>query len=302
MPATPFPPARFETARPSDLALIRALYGLTEGFFGRGYRFAMRRVASRLAGKTATMVFEDGSRFAFPLDDAYWNRLAAAAFAYEPEIAWVLRKCAALDYTFIDAGANFGFWSVIASSRAFGSKRVLAIEASAETFAVLQRNCAANGGRFETFKNAIFDKDDVDLSFSTGHHTARQLNGGTAGETVRTITLDTLASRAGVDLGKPVIVKLDVEGADAAALAGATAILAHDALVIYEEHGMDATHAMTRLMLGKLGLNAVYLDESGHLHAISDVEQMGAHKRNPQKGYNLFAFRAGSVFEPGLKV
>ena len=45
---TPFPPARVETARPSDLALIRTLYGLTEGFVGRGYRFAAASVPSFL--------------------------------------------------------------------------------------------------------------------------------------------------------------------------------------------------------------------------------------------------------------
>ncbi len=192
----PFPPSRIETDHPSEIALVRALYAATEGLIRRGYISALRPFRLWLDGKEARLILNDGSQFCFPINDPYWNRLAAPGFSYEPEIAHVLRRAKSVDYTFIDAGANFGFWSVMASSLAFGSKAVLAIEASAQTFAMLESNRIANGGRFDIRHNAVFDKDDVELGVSDGHHSARQVTSEARPECVRSLTLDTAAAQA----------------------------------------------------------------------------------------------------------
>lgn len=292
---SPFPRSHIVTERPRDLTLLRSLFALTEGLTGRGYRSAVRYVEPILAGKMARVVFEDGSEFHFPLSDPYWSRLVSPAFSYEPEIAWVLRRLQDVDYTFIDAGANFGFWSVLASAPAFGSKRALAIEASAETFAVLTRNREANAGRFEIFRNAIFDKDDVELGFSAGHHTTRQLTEGTAPETVRTITLDTLCAKAAVDLTRPVVLKLDVEGAELAALGGAARLLYGDTLLIYEEHGGDPGHASTQGIWSLGDWAVAFVDDDGGLHQVRTAEQISGIKVKPYKGYNFLACSRSST-------
>jgi FkbM family methyltransferase len=291
----PFPPYKLETGRPFDRALLRVLYVMTEGLVGRGYRLAVRCVEPVLAGKMAHLIFEDGSLFYFPLADPYWSRLAAPTFAYEPEIAWTLRRLKDVSYTFIDAGANFGFWSVLVSGPTFGAKQALAIEASWDTFTVLERNRRANNERFETFRNAVYDKDNVELGFSAGHHTTRHLTPDAAREIVRTITLDTLAHNAGVDLTRPVVLKLDLEGAEEAALAGGRRVLAGDCMLIYEDHGSDRSHTTTRLALHRLGLKVTFVDTSGQAIAIDSSDRLDRIKRSPLKGYNFFAYRPDSA-------
>ena len=65
----------------------------------------------------------DDARFAFPFGDGYWSLLLDRSFVYEREIKRFLRSVADVDYGFIDGGANFGFWSVLASSWPFGATR-----------------------------------------------------------------------------------------------------------------------------------------------------------------------------------
>jgi hypothetical protein len=90
----------------------------------------------------------EDSRFAFDLRDPYWARLLASGFTYEPEIEDVLRAFADLPYTFVDAGANLGYWSVLATSLELGAHRSIAIEAASGTFERLLGNRALNGDRF----------------------------------------------------------------------------------------------------------------------------------------------------------
>lgn len=299
---SPFPKYRIETERPLDVVMLRSLFGLTEGLIGRGYRTAVGSVSPLLAGKTGRAVFDDGSRFLFPLGDAYWNRLAARRFLYEPEIAWVLERARDVDYTFIDAGANYGFWSVLASGPAFGGKRAIAIEAAADTFAVLEQNRAANANRFEVLQRAIFDADDQTLRFSSDHHTARRITETGGDQSVTTITLDTVAERLGVDLAKPVILKLDVEGAETAALAGASRMLQADTLVIYEEHGGDATHELTRSILARGDLRVAAISDAGEVSMIKCGDDVDTIKRSPFKGYNFIAVKQQSLFAPLLQL
>ena len=91
----------------------------------------------------------------FPFGDGYWSLLLDRGFVYEGEIERFLRSVADVDYGFIDGGANFGFWSVLVSSRPFGSHPVIAIEASSANAAKLARNAELNGGRFKVLHRAI---------------------------------------------------------------------------------------------------------------------------------------------------
>ena len=279
---------------------VRTLYALTEGTFGRGYRFSLRLIKAFLGNREAKVVFEDGSQFSFPIADAYWSRLAAPRFQYEPEIAHVMKWFKDVDYTFIDAGANYGFWSVLASSPTFRSKRAIAVEASAETFAVLERNCVLNARRFEIRHNAVFDKDDVELGLSSGHHTARHLTTESALETVCTVTLDTLAADAGIAPDSRVIIKLDVEGAEASALAGARRLLEGDTLLIYEDHGGDESHAITHHIRDELGLEVSYIEREGGVVPIDKTSRLTKIKTNHFVGYNFVASRPGTHFHRRL--
>ena len=53
--------------------------------------------------------------FSFFLKDPYYNRLIYPKFKYEPEIEFLLKKLRDIDFLFLDAGANYGYWSLLVS-------------------------------------------------------------------------------------------------------------------------------------------------------------------------------------------
>ena len=77
-----------------------------------------------------------------------------------------------VDYCFVDGGANFGFWSVLVSSRPFGSHPVIAIEASSANAAKLERNAELNGGRFKVLHRAIGSTTGNQVWLSGAKHEA----------------------------------------------------------------------------------------------------------------------------------
>ncbi|MBA5735409.1 FkbM family methyltransferase, partial [Escherichia coli] len=60
-----------------------------------------------------------------------------------------------VNYTLIDCGANYGYWSVMVSSQRFGSRPSIAMEPSSRNFPRLAHNAKINGGRFEAINAAI---------------------------------------------------------------------------------------------------------------------------------------------------
>jgi hypothetical protein len=100
-----------------------------------------------------------------------------------------------------------------------------------------------------------------------------------------------------------VIIKLDVEGAEIPALAGAARLLEGDALLIYEDHGSDAAHGVTRHVLGERLLDVTYVDASGRMSPISAPDQLSSIKKNRYTGYNFVACKPGTLFHNllGLK-
>jgi len=60
--------------------------------------------------------------------DGYWSKLLNRSFSYENELELLFRDSIGVDYTLIDCGANFGYWSVLISSAPYGSHKAIAIE------------------------------------------------------------------------------------------------------------------------------------------------------------------------------
>jgi FkbM family methyltransferase len=78
---------------------------------------------------------------------ANWRGVEKLIFAfreyYEPELAY-LEQLLSPGMTFIDAGANIGVYTLVASRIVGDRGRVIAFEPSAQSFPVLQRNIALN--------------------------------------------------------------------------------------------------------------------------------------------------------------
>lgn len=243
--------------------------------------------------KPIVVEFDERTRFAFPFADGYWSALCYGAHFYEPEIEAFLARSREIDFAFVDCGANFGYWSVRVTSPTFGENVAVAIEPSSDTLEHLRRNAALNGNRFRVMRNAVSGRsgETVNLYGGSKHEqrsiVSEEVRGGVL-ETVTTLKLDDLAD----DLppGVPVVLKLDVEGMEVEALTGAQGLMDRDGLLIYEDHGHDRTHAVTRAVL-KMGYSVFWWDE-GPFRPIGDVGELDRIKTDHRAGYDFFATRS----------
>ncbi len=121
----------------------------------RGFSIGVRVISSMLKPRDMIVLLGEDARFLVPFADSYWSWLVDRNFIYEDEIERFLRNVADVDYHFVDGGANYGFWSVLVSSRPFGNHAATAIEAASANVGWLTRNAELNGRRFKILHCAI---------------------------------------------------------------------------------------------------------------------------------------------------
>ena len=166
-----------------------------------------------------------------------------------------------VDYTLIDCGANYGYWSVLVSSAPLGSHKAIAIEPSSQNFAKLRNNAEINGNRFELMKCAIGAARGT-ARLSGTKHEAFSIAGdpGSGGEEVPVIALDNLLDDGKVSAGGKYLIKLDVEGVEIDAIKGGTRLLQGDSVILCEEHGNDPRHTVSRYILEQTPLKLIVYD------------------------------------------
>jgi len=264
------------------LAVTRGLYG----------RFA-RGLARLFPAGNAVWLHEDGAPpFRIALDDGYWTRFALYRAPYEPEVRAVLRAAAGAAPLFCDLGANKGYWTTRAAPL---FAHVIAVEASAKTFAALQDNAGHLAG-VTLLRAAVHARSGETMTFVNthlSHASARLEDGDPAKAGDHTETVETRAIDDLVPAGTPALVKLDVEGAEPAAIDGAARALTDGAVLIYEDHGGDPACTVSAHLLAKPGLR-LYSCGSG-LCPMPGIAAIRALKTDPYKGYNFLAARADSA-------
>jgi len=235
--------------------------------------------------------------FRFPFGDSYWSRLLAPSVVYEPEMLSLYQLIRDEDYCLVDCGANFGYWSVLVTGAGLGSHTAIAIEASGRNVAELKQNAARNAERFEVVHAAVADVDGGFVTLGGPTHEGLAIvdavQAGPNAEQAPRISLDGLLSRSALLQGSPrIVLKLDVEGVEEAALKGAPQMLARDTLLIYEEQGSEQQHANTRFVTQELGM-CVFVYGRGAFHEARDpLSEVAAMKQNPRRGYNVVATRS----------
>jgi FkbM family methyltransferase len=141
---------------------------------------------------------------------------------YEPETRAVVQKSLKPGMTFVDLGANIGYFTVIAGKSISPGGRVYAFEPLPPIADYLERNIRENGLQdvVRVERLAVSDQSGV-VRFSAGETSsvgAHIADTSGAGIDVPTVSLDDHFARAGwprVDF-----VKMDIEGAELAALRG----------------------------------------------------------------------------------
>lgn len=241
--------------------------------------------------QVSVAVAED-TRLLIPLYDGYWAKLLNRHYRYEPEITTMLSRLLTPASYFIDCGANIGYWSMVSRNRA---RRVVAVEASPDTYARLQANVELNSADIDLVSAALWSEDGQLLTMTRHHlqHAGSTVSNGRgrAGAggwdtiEVPSLTLGTILDRYCPDQTAPVVVKLDVEGAEIPAVEGSKDTLRRrGAVLIYEDHGDDPECKVTRHLLG---LGMVVTDAiSGQ--ALT-VDEIAAQKTQSWRGYNFVA-------------
>jgi len=283
-------------AEAAGLRIMRMAAGLLAPLDSFGFSYVASTVGKIFpSNRSVRLQLDNDSSFTFPYGDRYWSRMLQPGSRYEEEIEDLLVALKSVDFAFVDCGANYGFWSVKVTSERFGQHPAVAIELDPGTFAGLQINAHENGGRFECMNRAVFDRNGEHLKVFGDKHEARTVAGteiGAAGQdAVVSSTLDRIVADAGFQDHSKIVLKLDVEGVEIKALQGAAALLEKDVLLIYEDHGSDRDHAITRFLTDNEAMHIFgYL--KGRFFEITDLADLGSLKTNRRKGYDFFATRS----------
>jgi FkbM family methyltransferase len=281
-----------EGANPWErLAAVALTLGskISSNFSHRGYNMCANLLRKTLPERDIDVRLNSDATFAFPYGDGYWSKLLNRSFAYENELELLFQESVDVDYTLLDCGANYGYWSVLVSSKPFGSHKAIAIEPSGQNFPKLANNAKINGNRFEAMKCAIGAARGTARLSGTKHEAFSIAGDQSDGEEVPVIALDDLIADGKVKADGKFLIKLDVEGVEIEAMKGGTRLLQGDSVILCEEHGNDPQHTVSRYILEQTPLKLIVYDpRSNRLETVIDLSILDRIKVSTHVGYNVF--------------
>src|SRR3978361_1917251 len=113
---------------------------ISSHFSHRGYIGCANLLRKTLPERNIAIKLNSDAIFEFPYGEGYWSKLLNRSFHYEDELELLFRDSANVDYTLLDCGANYGYWSVLVSSAPYGSHKAIAIEPSSQNLGQLSKN------------------------------------------------------------------------------------------------------------------------------------------------------------------
>jgi len=155
------------------------------------------------------------------LDDRDTLQLAVNQ-VYEPVETALLKDHLKPGQAFVDVGANIGYYTLLAARIVGPQGRVYAFEPDSANFKLLGKNTAANGyGNVTAVNKALSNKSGTARLYinpvNRGDHRIYDSKDGRPSVEIETVTLDRFFEK----LDKKVhFIKMDVQGAEAAALGG----------------------------------------------------------------------------------
>ena len=263
---------------------------ISSHFSHRGYIGCANLLRKTLPARNIAIKLNPDAVFEFPYGDGYWSKLLNRSYHYEDELELLFRGAANVDYTLLDCGANYGYWSVLVSSAPFGSHKAIAIEPSSQNFAKLTNNARVNGNRFEAMKCAIGAARGT-ARLSGTKHEAFSIAGAAddGGEEVPVVALDNLLDDGKISPGGKYLIKLDVEGVEVEAIKGGARLLQGDSVILCEEHGNDPHHTVSRYILEQTPLKLIVYDPlSNRLETVTELSILDRIKVSSHVGYNVF--------------
>ena len=113
-------------------------------------------------------------------------------------------------------------------------------------------------------------------------------------ETVETISINDVIEKFDISTN-PLIIKLDIEGAEVDTLKGAPDLFDRDLVCIYEDHGNDSECTVSQYLMNR-GLAIFYVDDSKNVRQIFDWQEIRGLKTQRSRGYNFLATSYNSQF------
>jgi FkbM family methyltransferase len=275
--------------RTAALALVTGSK-ISSHFSHRGYNGCANLLRKALPERNIAIKLNEDATFEFPYGDGYWSKLLNRSYHYEDELELLFRHSADVDYTLLDCGANYGYWSVLVTSKPFGSHRAIAIEPSSQNFSKLANNVKVNGNRFQALKCAIGAAKGT-ARLSGTKHEAFSIAGepNNDSEEVPVMALDDLLNDGKIAPGGKYLIKLDVEGVEIDAIKGGTKLLAGDSVIMCEEHGNDPDHTVSHYILDKTPLKLIVHDpRTNRLETVTELSILDRIKVSTHVGYNVF--------------
>jgi FkbM family methyltransferase len=138
---------------------------------------------------------------------------------WEPKTTEYVNKNLKAGQTFLDVGANVGYYSILASK--LGAK-VLAFEPSLNNRTLLEKNIKDNDCEVQVFSQALSNKNGSAILYTDTTPGQYSLMGSGKGEKVETIKWDNL------NLPVPDFIKIDTEGNERYVLEGMQSVLNTD--------------------------------------------------------------------------
>ncbi|MFB9267886.1 FkbM family methyltransferase [Bradyrhizobium erythrophlei] len=262
---------------------------ISSHFSHKGYIACANLLRRTLPERDIAVKLNDDAVFEFPYGDGYWSKLLDCDYTYEDELELLFEDSADVDYTLLDCGANYGYWSVLVSSRPFGAHKAIAIEPSAQNYPKLANNARVNGNRFETMKCAIGAARGTARLSGTKHEAFSIAGDQATGEQVPVVALDDLIADGKVAPTGKYLVKLDVEGVEIDAMKGGRRLMEADSVLLCEEHGSDRAHTVSRYILEQTPLTLIVYDPStNRLETVNELSILDRIKVSTNTGYNVF--------------
>ena len=171
--------------------------------------------------------------------------------AHEPAEAYVFSRLIRPKMNVVDAGANAGQYTLLAATAVGASGSVHSFEPVPTNFQLLQNNVHLNQlANVILNRNAIWREEcqiEMELPNSLARNSGAYRVGGTAAKTTRAAALRLDTYIRDMAVARIDVIKMDIEGAEAAAIKGAMSVLERYRPLIFME--VCPTH------LARLGTN-----------------------------------------------
>ncbi|MCB9422040.1 MAG: FkbM family methyltransferase [Ardenticatenaceae bacterium] len=229
------------------------------------------------------------------LNDHFIGATIAQTKEYEPYVINELKQWLKPGDTFVDVGANIGYFTLFAAARVGEKGRVISFEPRPDNCQLLKKSIAENGfDNISIYQNAVAEKAQT-LIFSGG---GADSNGRIINENepmakehqlpvVEAITLDeTLAAEPQIN-----IIKLDIEGAEPRAWLGMQQIVEKHHPILFMEFSPSFIQQTSQTD------PAAFMDSMQKQYAVYILERSGKRSSQPLNTSELIQAQADSGLE-----